>query len=161
MDFNRVVEIVGRFSPVIFMAKLSSVCDITVWQKPRKPLRKGEMTLFISGYYFSLTWKKEILDHQDSEDILLDATLLNEKILKSLLKIEDVKTDERVKYVEGPLGLDGILSRVSKGEKRIGFMLYPVEMEDFIAISDAGKTLPPKSTWFEPRIKNGLIVKEF
>ena len=161
LDFNRVVEIVGDFSPALFMALLSKLCDIEVLPRARKPLEKRELTLFLDRTWFSLKWRPEVLEGMAHRKPILDATLLNEKILNELLHIKDVKTDNRVKYVEGPLGLDGVIAKVLKGENRMAFMLYPVEMDDFIAISDAGKTLPPKSTWFEPRIKNGLIVKEF
>lgn len=161
LDFNRVVEIVGDFSPALFMAQLSKLCTIEVLPRARKPLRKGELTLFLDRTWFSLTWKDEVLNSLKYGKTILDASLLNEEILKPLLEIKDVKTDSRVKYVEGPAGLTGVISKILKGEKRMAFLLYPVEMDDFIAISDDGKTLPPKSTWFEPRIKNGLIVKEF
>jgi len=161
MDFNRVVEIVGDFSPALFMAQLSKLCNIDVLPRARKPLEKREMTLFLDRTWFSLKWRPEILKALETSHPVLDASLLNEKILQELLYIKDVKTDNRVKYVEGPAGLDGVMAKVMKGENRMAFMLYPVDMHDFIAISDVGKTLPPKSTWFEPRIKNGLIVKEF
>lgn len=161
LDFNRVVEIVGDFSPALFMAQLSKLCDIEVLPRARKPLAKGELTLFLDRTWFSLKWRNTVLEKAKNDNTVLDASLLNEEILKPLLHIKDVKTDSRVKYVDGPAGLPGIMTKVLKGENRMAFMLYPVEMDDFIAISDAGKTLPPKSTWFEPRIKNGLIVKEF
>ena len=161
LDFNRVVEIVGDFSPALFMAQLSQLCEIEVLPRARKPLQKGEITLFLDRAWFSLKWRKELLESPNRSSIILDASMLNEEILKPLLHIKDVKTDSRVKYVEGPAGLDGIIAKVLKGENRMAFMLYPLEMQDFIDVSDAGKTLPPKSTWFEPRIKNGLIVKEF
>ena len=104
LDFNRVVEIVGDFSPALFMAQLSKLCEIEVLPRARKPLQKGEITLFLDRTWFSLTWRKELLTSPNRNDIILDASMLNEEILKPLLHIKDVKTDSRVKYVEGPAG---------------------------------------------------------
>ncbi len=78
-----------------------------------------------------------------------------------ILGIMDVRTDTRVRYVEGVKGPEKVRDKVIKSENRVGFILYPVQMADFMAISDKGMVLPPKSTWFEPRMKNGLAVKEF
>ncbi len=160
-DFNRVIEGLGEVSPTYFMARLSQLFDIEELVVPRKPLKKHELTLFINKEWYQLTWRKEVLEEYQKEPVILDVQLLNEKVLKGILNIEDVRMDLRVKYVEGPQGLEGIKGKTLKNEQRIGFCLYPVDMEDFIKISDVGSTLPPKSTWFEPRIRNGLIVKDF
>jgi len=77
------------------------------------------------------------------------------------LGIENVRTDMRIKYVEGAKGVKGMKSKVSKYKGSIGFMMYPVDINDIIAVADANESLPPKSTWFEPRMKNGLLVLEF
>ena len=160
-DFNRVIEGLNEVSPTMFMARLSQLFEIEPLSEPAKPTKKHEIILYINKEWYKLTWRKAVLDRYKSEPVLLDVTLLNEEVLKEILGIKDVRMDMRVKYVEGPKGLEGIKGKTLKNEQRIGFCLYPVEMSDFIKISDLGKTLPPKSTWFEPRIKNGLIVKEF
>lgn len=160
-DFNRVIEGLNEVSPTWFMAKMSQLFDIQELSVPTKPSKKHEITLFVNKEWYKLTWRKEVLETYKNEPVLLDVMLLNEKVLTDILGIEDVRTDLRVKYIEGPKGVDGVKGKTIKSEGRIGFCLYPVDMSDFIKISDLGKTLPPKSTWFEPRIKNGLIVKEF
>lgn len=161
LDFNRVIEGLNEVTPTFFMAKLSQLFDIEEMPEPTKPTKKHEITLYINKEWYKLTWRKKVLEAYKDEPVILDVTLLNEKVLNGILNIEDVRMDLRVKYVEGPKGLDGIKDKTLKTEQRIGFCLYPVDMNDFIKLSDAGNTLPPKSTWFEPRIKNGLIVKEF
>ena len=161
LDFNRVIEGLNEVSPTMFMAKLSQLFDIEALDEPVKPSKKHEIILYINKEWYKLNWRASILEEYKEEPVLLDVMLLNEKVLKGILNIADVRMDLRVKYVEGPQGLEGIKGKTLKNEQRIGFCLYPVDMQDFIKIADAGNTLPPKSTWFEPRIKNGLIVKEF
>jgi uncharacterized protein (DUF1015 family) len=82
-------------------------------------------------------------------------------VLKNILGIQNVRTDQRIKYVQGPKGLDDVREKTLKSDERLAFCLYPVSMEDFLAVSEADGVLPPKSTWFEPRIRSGLIVKQY
>ncbi|MDF1864501.1 MAG: DUF1015 family protein [Saprospiraceae bacterium] len=161
LDFNRVIEGLNEVSPTYFMARISQLFEIEPLTTPIKPTKKHEITLYINKEWYKLTWKKEVLDSHQNEGVILDVSLLNELVLRDILGIQDVRMDLRVKYVEGPKGLEGLKGKALKNDQRIGFCLYPVNISDFIKISDHGKTLPPKSTWFEPRIKNGLIVKEF
>ena len=93
--------------------------------------------------------------------MLLDASLLDQLVLKDILGVKDVRTDNRIKYIEGPKGLTEIKNRVMKNEYRIAFLLYPASLNDLIKIADADQIMPPKSTWFEPRMKNGVIVQEY
>lgn len=160
-DFNRVIESLGDFSPTQFLALLSQHFYISPLDKPRKPSKKHEIVLFLNHEWYLLEWKNRILKkHQEGAESL-DVFLLNQYILQGILGIENVRSDQRVKYVEGKRGLEAFKNRVLKGENRVGFMLYPIEMQEFLDISDRGEVLPPKSTWFEPRMKNGLIVYEY
>ncbi len=95
------------------------------------------------------------------EPAVLDTVLLNEKILKEMIGINDVRHDRRVEYVDAQAGLEAIQHKVLGNPHRIGFCLYPVTFNDLLTLVEAGKTLPPKSTWFAPRMKNGLIVKPY
>ena len=118
--------------------------------------------MFLNKEWFQLTWKKEILKSYKNTPVLLDASMLDEKVMKWILGVEDVRTDTRVSYVEGVKGLEDFRLKTLRNEQySVGFCLYPVELKDLIAIADMGKTMPAKSTWFEPRMKNGLIVQEF
>ena len=160
-DFNRVVECPPNLSLTAIMAKLSRLFEIKQLEKMRKPRRKFEIVMLLNQECYSLQWKEKILEEYNQTEVLLDASMLDDKVMNEILDIKDTRTDTRIKYVEGRKGIDQIQLKVSKNENRIGFCLFPVELQDLIRVADLGKTMPPKSTWFEPRIKNGLIVQEF
>ena len=161
LDFNRIVEGLAECSTTTFMALLSKIVDIDILEIPTRPKQKHEMVMYINREWFLLKWKEEILDRFADEPVLLDVHLLNELIIKDILKIEDVRTDFRVRYIDGTKGLEGLKEKVLKSEHRVGFVLHPIDLRDFMEIADHNKVLPPKSTWFEPRMRNGLIVQEF
>ena len=160
-DYNRVVEGLNDCSLTTFMAKISQLFDIEVMDEIRKPAAKHEIVMFLNREWFLLRWKPKVLESHQNNGVILDANLLDEKVLRDILGIEDIRTDLRIKYVEGPKGLSEFRSKTIKNENRVGFCLYPVQLNDLIQIVDEGKTMPPKSTWFEPRMRNGLIVHEF
>ena len=158
-DFNRIVE--RECSLTTFMAKLSQVFDIEILEEPTKPSQKFEIVMFINFEWFKLSWKSSVLNKYENQKVILDASLLDEFVLRKIMGIEDIRSSTRIKYVEGPKGLSFLRSRTIKKDNNVGFCLYPVELDDILTIADMGKTMPPKSTFFEPRIKNGLIVQEF
>ncbi len=160
-DYNRIVELMTFMGPIEFMAALSKYLQIQKIDEPSRPQKKYEMTMFMHGSWYLLKWKKKILKKYKSEKIVLDASLFNEWILNKILGVKDVRTDIRIKYVEGTLGAQGVVEKALKNPENVGFCLYPVTDDEIKQIADDRKTLPPKSTWFEPRIKNGLIVQEF
>lgn len=157
LDFNRVVEMPSALTPVQFIVQLSRLADLDMLPEPRKPLEKHELVLIMQGNWYALRWKPEALATHSS--VTLDATLLNELVLRDLLDIRDVRTDARISYVEGARGLNGVLKVIGDRPDRMGFLLYPVSFADMMQLADAGETLPPKSTYFEPRMKSGMLVK--
>lgn len=161
LDYNRVVEGLDDISLTTFMAHLSQVVDIEVLKKHVRPREKHEMVMFINREWFRLRWRKRLMESFKGDEVLLDVQLLNELILENILEIDDVRTDDRVKYIEGRQGIHAVSERVGKSGNRVGFFLYPVAMDDFMRIADEGQVLPPKSTWFEPRMRNGLLVQGF
>ena len=160
-DYNRVVEGFNDYTLTAFMAKISQLFDIELLNKPSKPVKKHEVVMFINKEWYRLTWKKSFLKPSPESKILLDASLLDRLVLKDILGIKDVRTDTRVKYIEGPKGIHEIKNRVMKNENRVAFLLYPASLNDLMKIADANQIMPPKSTWFEPRMKNGVIVQEY
>ncbi len=160
-DYNRVVEGLDDRTMARFMAEISQIFEIKILKKAAKPRKKFELTMLIGEEWFRLKWKKEILDKYKTENVLLDASLLEEEVMKNIMKIKDTKTDHRITYVEGPKGFEHIAKRTRKDENKIAFCLFPVVVEDLFKVADAGAIMPPKSTWFEPRVKNGLLVLEF
>lgn len=159
-DYNRVVEGLSDSSLTYFMARISQLFEIEIMEDSCKPKAKHEIAMFINREWYMLRWKPSVLKEYKKEKVLLDVSLLDEKVISKIMGIKDVKTDTRIRYVEGPKGLEEIRQRTSKNEYRVGFVLYPATLNDLLQTADAGKTMPPKSTWFEPRIKNGLIVLE-
>ncbi|MDG1297781.1 MAG: DUF1015 family protein [Saprospiraceae bacterium] len=157
LAYNRVVEALSSITPTRFLAKLSNFCKISPVSVPEAPKNSREMLMYINYEWYSLKWKDNIL--KKAPDNVLDVKLFNKYILTKIIGINDVKNDSRIRYVEGKTGLEGIADKANKAPDRIGFCLYPVDMKDFIRISDNKETLPPKSTWFEPRMKNGVIVQ--
>lgn len=160
-DYNRIVEILHEISPAVLIARLSRLCTIKVVHKPQKPRYKHEMTMYLEGQWYRLRWRKHVMRRYAHHDVLLDGHILNVEVLQEILGIEDVSEDQRLGYVEGIAGIDGIIEKTQRSAFRIAFCIYPVSMEELVSIADAGQTLPPKSTWFEPRIKTGLVSKGF
>ena len=158
-DFNRIVNALQDISPVKFMVHLSKYCDITVLDRFRKPNEKFEIIMYLGREWYCLRWKKNLL--RSKKEVLLDANLMNKYIFSEILNFEDIRTDTRIKYIEGVKSMLTFRNQCNKIENGIGFILYPVDIKDLIEIADNGKIMPPKSTWFEPRMKNGIIVQEF
>jgi uncharacterized protein (DUF1015 family) len=98
------------------------------------------------------------LQERAEEEVWFDASLLNELVLRDILGITDVRSDNRITYIEGSKGLRGIEKACKSGLSSVGFVLYPVTFDDLVHVADAGGSLPPKSTYFEPRLKSGILV---
>lgn len=158
-DFNRVVRGIGLQSHASFLARLSQVLHIRQLAQARKPQAKFNLLLYLGQEWFELAWKENVLSAHEQQNVVLDAQLLNQFVLRDILGIDDVRNDPRISYVEGPRGLDALRQKVDKDNAdRAAFGLYPVQLEEMFTVADSQQELPPKSTWFEPRIQNGLIV---
>jgi uncharacterized protein (DUF1015 family) len=160
LDYNRVVDAFEDISPVTFMAKLSGLFDIEILPSAAKPTSKHEITMCIGREWYLLKWKNEVLKSTDPCTIKLDTALLDREVFQDILGFEDVRSDSRIDYVEGIRDLDYFQHRVLKKRTLVGFCLFPIELNEVCQIADAGEYMPPKSTWFEPRIKNGMLIHE-
>lgn len=160
LDFNRVVEGIKKTGPAKFMAQLSKIFDIDCLEQMRKPAGKHEMVMFLQNNWYALSWKDWVIRESPKHENTLDVDLFNEWIANKILGIREVRADNRITYVEGSRGLEGLEKAVGhKSNDRAGFALYPVSFEDMAQLADAGESLPPKSTYFEPRLKSGLLVR--
>jgi len=159
LDFNRVVDLPDSWQAETFPEKLNELFDVDPLDEPCRPAHKYELVLFAGGRWYALRWKQTLLESFPPEQVLLDVSLLNQFVLHDLLGIHDVRTDRRIAYVDGSKGIHGLQNAVGAGSNRIGFMLFPVKLEDMMRIADTGESLPPKSTYFEPRIRTGVMVK--
>jgi uncharacterized protein (DUF1015 family) len=154
--FNRFIENVDLLG-LDFIKKLEQIA-IPLTNRQNAPDKKGRWGTWIAGEYTLWEWKTETLAaFQANGKIVLDVDILNEKIFREILGIEDVRKDKRIKYLEANNDTDFLRKKSTNG---ICFSLYPVDIQDLIAVSDADGIMPPKSTWFEPRMKNGLLIQE-
>ena len=156
-DYNRIIEGLGQYSPLTFLAAISKICNIEVCKTAARPTKPHQFAMYLSGDWFMLEWRTEVLAEVKTTSDGLDVSLLNKKILAEILAIKDIRTDTRVQYCEGIRGLDALAVRGSR-QPTVSFCMFPVALQDLMQISDEGETMPPKSTWFEPRIKNGFVA---
>ncbi|RRD70365.1 DUF1015 domain-containing protein [Tannerella forsythia] len=158
IDYNRVVKDLNGLSDEAFLEKLSQ--HFTVEKKgPEifKPTRLHEFSLYLSGNWYSLVAKPGTYDNNDPIGVL-DVTISSNLILDEILGIKDLRSDKRIDFVGGIRGLGELKKRVDSGEMKVALALYPVSMKQLIDIADTGNIMPPKTTWFEPKLRSGLVI---
>jgi uncharacterized protein (DUF1015 family) len=156
LPYNRVVKDLGGRSPEQFLERLADAGTLTPTTSPQ-PDAAGSFGVFVGGRWHRLTLDRNSIDGTDPIGSL-DVSLLHERILAPILGIGDVRTDPRIDFVGGIRGPGELERRVKSGEAAVAFAMYPVSVQQLMAISDAGEIMPPKSTWFEPKLKSGLFV---
>lgn len=158
-NYNRVIADLTDISEEQFIERLKEHYHLELKEKNYSPIAQYEMGMYLDKQWYRLQLKNS---HLPQEGVptkeTLDVYFLNKFVLEGILKIKDVRTEPDIKYVEGPKGAFSIERRVREGKAKVGFNLYPVALEDLIKISDEKDTLPPKSTWIEPRMRNGFIA---
>ncbi|UPT65218.1 MAG: DUF1015 family protein [Sphingobacteriales bacterium JAD_PAG50586_3] len=160
-EFNRLVKDLNGFTEREFIAELEKYFDVRkVGAEPVKPANPHEFTVYLHNTWFYLTMH-EHYKGQHLQNNPLDAELLTELILKPILNISDLRADKRVAFTSGVQGLEAVARRVDSGRYVAAFVLHPVHIDQFYDISRSGKTMPPKSTWFEPKLLNGLVVYSY
>ena len=158
MDYNRVVKDLNGQTPDAFLKALSVSFDVAKkGTAAHRPASLHEFGLFLEGNWYALKAKSGTYNDADPIGVL-DVTILSEQVLKPLLNIQDLRTDKRIEFVGGMRGLKELERRVNNGEMKAAFALYPVSMKQLIDIADSGKIMPPKTTWFEPKLRSGLVV---
>ncbi len=161
LEFNRLIALPESWSVAAFLEKAGNWVDLAPISVAAKPKQKHDMTLCTAQGWYHVRWKNVALQELASEPVILDTMLLNKILLGKILGITDVRNDRRVEYVDAPKGLEAIQNKVDTNPDQVGVCLYPVAFDDLMNLVEAGGTMPPKSTWFEPRMKNGLIVKPY
>ena len=158
IDYNRVVKDLNGLTPESFIERLSEHFDIEAkGQEPYKPQRIHNFSIYLDNKWYSITAKKDTYDDNDPIEGL-DVTISSKYILKDILGIGDLRSDKRIDFVGGIRGLSELEKRVDSGEMSIAIALYPVTMQQLIKIADTGNILPPKTTWFEPKLRSGLVI---
>jgi len=161
MDYNRVLTDLNGHSEADFLAKVAEkfeVSDAPVGS-PYKPMTKHTFGMLLDGKWYVLKAKDGIYDEKDPVD-RLDVSILQKNLLGPVLGIEDPRTDKRIDFVGGIRGLEELERRCAL-DMKVAFSMYPTTMDDLLDIADAGEVMPPKSTWFEPKLRSGLFVHSF
>jgi len=153
LSYNRVVKGLGPFTPASFLTRLGK--QFTVTDGPAIPRRRGEVAMYLDGRWHSIALGEAPSGLTPAER--LDVSRLQDTILAPLLGIGDVRTDKRIDFVGGGRGSAQLEALVNSGKASVAFSMYPVSVSDLMAISDAGGIMPPKSTWFEPKLRDGLL----
>ncbi|NCA75980.1 MAG: DUF1015 domain-containing protein [Alphaproteobacteria bacterium] len=158
IDYNRVVKDLNGMDPGEFMKKLEGVFTIkSMGPEIYKPVSLHNFSMYMEGCWYSLTAKPGTFDDTDPIGVL-DVTILSRLVLDQILGIKDLRTSNRIDFVGGIRGLGELKKRVDNGEMKVAFALFPVSMKQLINIADSGNIMPPKTTWFEPKLRSGLVV---
>ena len=158
MDYNRVVVDLNGYTEEQFLDKVREHFTVEdMGTEIYKPAKLHNFSLYLGGKWYSLTAKEGTYDDNDPIGVL-DVTISSDYILRDILGITDLRTDKRIDFVGGIRGLGELKQRVDSGEMKMALALYPVTMKQIIDIADSGKIMPPKATWFEPKLRSGLII---
>ncbi len=160
IDYNRVVKDLNGLTNDEFIAKLGEGFDVKdMGSAIYKPDSLHNFSMYLDGKWYSLTAKEGTYNDNDPIGVL-DVTILTNQVLSPVLDIQDLRTSKRIDFVGGIRGLGELSKRVDSGEMKVAFALYPVSMQQLIDIADSGAIMPPKTTWFEPKLRSGLVVHE-
>ena len=158
MDYNRCVKDLNGFTKAEFLEKAGEYFTITKLSKAENPSKKGEVTMYLEQEWYLLRASEELLRISDAV-ASLDVSILQEYLLKPVLGIDDPRTDERIDFVGGIRGLSELEKRADN-DMKVSFAMYPTSIRELFAVADAGLLMPPKSTWFEPKLRSGLFIHE-
>lgn len=155
LDYNRVIQDLNGLSEAQFMARVAENFMIEMAEEAVKPAHPGEFGMYLKGRWSRLTLRGDLIPHQDPV-ARLDVSLLQNNLIAPILGITDPRRDKRIDFVGGIRGLAELEKRVDSGEMALAFSLHPTRMEDLMAVADANEVMPPKSTWFEPKLADGM-----
>jgi uncharacterized protein (DUF1015 family) len=155
LDYNRVITDLNGLSKDDFLAKVGESFTVTASDSPVKPAQNGEYGMYLDGAWYTLNIDPAKIPADPVAK--LDVSLLADNLIAPILGIDDPRRDKRIDFVGGIRGLAGLEKRVDSGEMTVAFSLYPTPMSDLMAVADANQVMPPKSTWFEPKLADGLV----
>jgi uncharacterized protein (DUF1015 family) len=156
LDYNRVVKDLNGHTEGDLLSALQTDFQLTREQDPVRPAHLHEFGMYLNKQWYRMqarpgTWSEDPIG-------VLDVSILSELVLDKLLGVRDQRTDKRIDFVGGIRGLNELVKRVDSGEMAVAFSLYPVSIEQLFSIADSGNVMPPKSTWFEPKLRDGLLT---
>ncbi len=156
LSYNRVIADLNGYSQDSVLEKLTQDFTLSKLTTPTAPSNKGEFTLFIDKQWHKLVIKPQHINNNDTVKNL-DVTLLHQYLIEPIFNIHDPRRDPRIDFVGGSRGLEGLMMRVTTGSASVAIALPPTSMDELLAVADSGNIMPPKSTWFEPKLADGLI----
>ncbi len=156
LDYNRVIKDLNGLGQTELIARLGVNFTVEAAGRPVRPQRPGEFGMYLAGNWYRLAIQPALVPRDDPLG-RLDINLLAKYVIEPLFGITDPRRDKRIDFVGGARGLEGLAARVDSGEMAVAFALFPTSMEDVMAVADANGVMPPKSTWFEPKLADGLV----
>ena len=161
IDYNRVLRDLNNLTPAEVIEKLKEHFDVEdKGTEEYRPNTLHNFAMYLEGHWWSLTAKAGTYNDQDPIGVL-DVTVLSNLVLDKIFDIKDLRTSDRIDFVGGIRGLGELKRRVDSGEMKVAFALYPVSMQQLINIADSGCIMPPKTTWFEPKLRSGVVIHSF
>ncbi len=161
LDYNRMVEIHKSISLPDFMMQLERKLTVRKTKQALRASGKHHLSMLLDGQWYTLSWKPGILKKYQKLDVILDHQVFDTEVLNKILHIKNIKTDKSITYFSGENSLQEIENKLNNRPGMAAFFLYPVEIEQLVQLTEKGKTLPPKSTYFVPRLHNGIICDDF
>ena len=153
-DFNRLVRDLGKYTPESFLHAIDAHFIVEPQQEIYRPVCKGEFSMYLEHQWYRLRLRP---GHDFTQ---LDAQVLTDQVLRPLLGISDLRKDKRISFVEGPQGMEGLKKLVDRGKYKVAFGLFPVSTSELKFMADNELTMPPKSTWIEPKLRSGMVIYE-
>ena len=158
LEYNRVVYDLNGYSCDTFLEKLKEFVELSPLPSASVPRKRGSVSMYLRGKWFALSFKEEVLSRKRSTVEALDVSLLQDLILSPILGIEDPRASSRIEFLGGIRGLDELERIADRYDDAVAFAMFPTSLDDLMAIADSGEVMPPKSTWFEPKLRSGLFV---
>ena len=156
LSYNRVIKDLKGLSVDAFLGKLNAAFDVKAENQPVQPARAGQFGMYLSGRWYRLILHADRIPTRDPVK-RLDVSLLTDHVISPLLGVADTRHDKRIDFIGGIRGLQELERRVDSGEMAVAFSMFPTALADLMAVADAGQVMPPKSTWFEPKLVDGLV----
>ena len=156
LAYNRIIKDLNGMTPEEILTKLSAVGEVEATDDP-VPSSSGSFCVYVDGKWSKVTVPQDSIDHDDAINCL-DVAILEQRVIKPIFGIEDVRTDPRIDFVGGIRGTGELEKRVDSGDWAFAVSMYPTSISQLMAVSDAGEVMPPKSTWFEPKLRSGLLT---
>ena len=160
-DHVKMVSILDTLKPEIFIAELSKFAKIKHIKRIKAPVQKHEFVVLMNKEIYYIKWKPSVIKKFKKKGEVLDSFIMNEIVFEKILKIVDVRRDARISFSSGQEPIEQIMKKCFKAKNRLSIIQYPLHIKDVMNIASKGSNLPPKSTWFEPRIKSGVIAQKY